>query len=228
MKTLIKSAALAGLMLSAGTTAAHAQAAAAASGPVVAGIAVANLDAVIANSNAFRTAQQQRPVTYKAQIDQVENRRKAIAAQLQPMVDKFNRDSQVATPNQTLLQQQAQTIQSIQQSGQTELQKILEPVALSEAYVQEQSADQLDQAVQNAMSKGKISILLSPQAIVALNNNAYNLNQAILNELNVLIPSAQLVPPAGWEPREVREQRAAQAAQQGQAPAATAQQPSGR
>ena len=63
MKTLIKSAALAGLMLSAGTTAAHAQAAAAASGPVVAGIAVANLDAVIANSNAFRTAQQQRQGT---------------------------------------------------------------------------------------------------------------------------------------------------------------------
>jgi hypothetical protein len=52
--------------------------------------------------------------------------------------------------------------------------------------------------------------------------NAYNLNQAILDELNVAIPTAQLVPPAGWEPREVREQKAAQAAQQSGAAAAPA------
>ena len=229
MKTLIQSAVVASLMLTAAAPAAFAQAAAA-QGPVVPGIAVANLDAVIANSNAFKTAQTQRPVTYKAQIDQAEARRKAISAQLQPMVDKFNRDQQ-ANAAQASLQQQANAIQAIQQSGQAELQRILQPVALSEAYVQEQIADKLDQAVKSAMTKGRVSMLLNPQAIVALNNNAYNLNQSILGELNTLIPSAQLVPPAGWEPREVREQRAAQGQQQGTAPAApatTTQQPSGR
>jgi Skp family chaperone for outer membrane proteins len=227
MKKAVLSALSAGLLLTAGAQAAFAQAAATgASGPVVPGIAVANLDAVIANSSAFKTAQQQRPVTYKAQYDQAEARRKAISAQLQPMVDKVNRESQVPSPNQASLQQQVAAIQGLQQSGQAEMQKILEPVALSEAYVQEQIGDRLDQAVKSAMSKGKISMLINPQAVVALNNNAYNLNQAILNELNLLIPAAQLVPPQGWEPREVREQKAAAAAQAGPATAAPAAAPS--
>ena len=224
MKTMIKAAmAASGLMLAATSVPALAQA----TGPAIAGIAVANLDAVVGNSNAFKTAQTQRPVTYKPQIDQAEARRRAISAQLQPMVDKFNRERQAANANtpaaQASLAQQAQAIQALQENGQRELQTILQPAALSEAYVQEQISDKLDQAVKNAMTKGKVSLLLNPQAILAMNNNAYNLNQSILTELNTLIPSATLVPPAGWEPREVREQRAAQAAQQGAAPAAPAQ-----
>ena len=220
MKKRIQSAILAGLLITAATPAL------AQSGPAVPGIGVVNLDAVVANSNAFRTAQQQRTTTYKAQIDQAEARRRQIEAQLQPMADKFNRDRAAPGANPAALAQQAQTIQNIQQSGQQELQRILQPVAYSEAYVQEQITDKLDQAVKNAMGKSKISLLLSPQAVVAVNDNAYNLNQGVLTELNTLIPSAQLVPPAGWEPREVREQRAQ--AQQGQTSAQTRPQTQGR
>ncbi|MEY4721852.1 MAG: hypothetical protein RIQ46_1577 [Pseudomonadota bacterium] len=188
---------------------------------IVAGIAVASLDAVIANSSAFTTAQNQRPVTYKPQLDAAEARRKAIATQLQPLYEKFQRESQVAAPNRAALQAQAETIRGIEQSGQQELQGMLQPVALSEAFVQEQIEDKLDQAVKNAMKKKGVTLLLNPQAIIAVNDNAYNLNQDVLNELNTLLPSAMLVPPQGWEPRQVREQRAAQAAAQGgQAPAA--------
>jgi Skp family chaperone for outer membrane proteins len=224
MKTILKAVALSGLMLAAAQPAlVQAQAA---SGPLVPGLAVADLDGVVAGSNAYRTAQQQRQTTYKAQLDQAEARRKAITAQLQPLVDKFNKDRQAAGANQTALQQQAGQIQQIQQAGEQELRQILQPVGLSEAYVQEQIADKLDQAVKNAMAKNRISILLSPQAVSAFNNNGYNISQAIVNELNALIPSATLVPPAGWEPREVREARAQQ---QGQAPARPAgQQPVGR
>ncbi len=227
MKIMLKSIAVAGLMLTAALPA-LAQAEAAPTGVVVPGLAVADLDAVIANSNAYKTAQSQRSVTYKPQLDQAEARRKAITAQLQPLADKFNRDRQAAGANQTALQQQAQQIQQIQQAGEQELRRILQPVGYSEAYVQEQISDKLDQAVKNAMAKKKVSLLLSPQAVVAANNNAYNLNTDIVSELNTLIPSATLVPPQGWEPREVREQRAQQAAQQGQAAQPAGQQPAGR
>lgn len=223
MKTILKSVAAAGLMLAAAQPAlVQAQSA---SGPLVPGIGVADLEAVIANSNAYRTAQQQRPVTYKPQLDQAEARRQAITAQLQPLVDKFNRDRQAASPNQAALQQQAQQIQQIQQSGEQELRTILQPVGLSEAYVQEQISDKLDQAVKNAMSKKKVSLLIGPEAVLAVNNNAYNITSDITNELNTLIPSAQIVPPQGWEPRQVREARAQQ---QGQAAPATGSQPQGR
>ena len=230
LKTLTVTGAAAGLMLAAAQPAlAQAQAAV---GPLVPGLAIADLDGVVANSSAYKTAQVQRPVTYKAQLDQAEARRKAITAQLTPLVEKFNRDRQAPTPNQATLQQQAQQVQQIQQAGEQELRQILQPVGYSEAYVQEQIAGKLDAAVKAAMAKKKISLLLSPQAVTAFNNNGYNLSQDIVNELNTLLPSAQLVPPAGWEPREVREQRAQQSAPQGQPAAAPAQpagpQPSGR
>jgi Skp family chaperone for outer membrane proteins len=221
MKILAKSLFAAALMLS-GSHLALAQTpprpAGATPGVVAPGIGVANVDAVIGNSNAFKVAQVQRPTTYKAQFDAAEARRAQITAQLTPLVDKFNRERQApnaATPAvQSSLQIQAQTIQRIQESGQAELQKLLEPVALSEAYVQEQIGDKLNAAIQAAMAKRQITLLLTPQSILAA-SNAYNLNQGILDELNVAIPSAQLVPPAGWEPREVREQKAQAAAQQG-------------
>jgi len=235
MKHIVKSAIAASLMLGTGLSFAITQPAMAqASGTVVPGLAIANLDAVVANANAFRTAETQRQTTYKAQIDQATARSNALNAQLKPLADKFNADRQGGKVGQAALEQQAASIQQLQQSGQAELQRMLQPVALSRAYVQEQIDDKMDQAVKNAMGKKKISLLLSPQSVLAVNNNAYNLNQDILTELNMLLPSAQIVPPAGWLPREVREQQAQQAGQQAPAaaapaaPARSGTQPSGR
>lgn len=225
MKTLLKSLAL-GTSLALATVAVS-PAMAQEGGTVVPGVAVANFDAIIVNSNAFKTAETQRQTTYKAQLDQAKTRSDALNAQIKPLVDKFNTDRQAAKPNEAALQQQAQQIQQLQQNGQQELQQILAPVSLSRAYVSEQIEDKLNDAVKAAMNKKKVSLLLNPEAIVAMNNGAYNINQDILNELNTLIPSAQLTPPAGWQPRQVREARAQQQAQQGAAQPAQ-QQPAGR
>lgn len=191
--------------------------AAPAAAQVVRGIGVVSLPAVVANSNAYKVAEQQRPVTYKPQLDQAEARRAAIAAQLQPLVTKFNTD-RTANPNNPALQQQAAAIQQIQQSGQQELQQLVAPVSLSRAYVTEQIEEKLDAAVQNAAKKKNIQLILDPtQGAVLYADAAYNITQDVLNELNTLLPSAQLIPPQGWVPREIREQQAAQAAATGAA-----------
>ncbi|HUD29467.1 MAG TPA: OmpH family outer membrane protein [Novosphingobium sp.] len=199
--------------------------AAAAGGTIVQGLGVASFDAVIANSNAYKAAETQRQTTYKAQFDQAQARNTALNAQIKPLVDKFNADRQGGKVADAALQQQAAAIQQIQENGKAELQRILQPVGLSQAYVNEQIEDKLNDAVTSAMTKKNVSILISPDAILAVNGGAYNLNQDILNELNTALPSAQLVPPAGWEPRQIREQRAQAAAQQ--QPAATTA-PTGR
>lgn len=188
----------------------------------IAGVAVANPQAIVVNSNAFKTAQQQRPVTYKAQIDQAKARRDQIQAQLKPMYEKLEADSKKPGADQKALQAQAIQIRQIEQSGQNEINQILAPLELSQQYVLEQIGDKLDQATQQAMDKQKISIVLDSQSVVKA-DQTYNLNQAILTELNTLIPSAQLVPPAGWMPRAQREQQAQEQAAQG-----NTQAPSGR
>jgi Skp family chaperone for outer membrane proteins len=179
---------------------------------VARGIAVVNVQAVIANSSALQTAEQQRPVTYKAQIDAANAKRQQLQAQLQPLVTKFNTDRQAASPNQQSLQQQANAIQQIQDQGNRELQQILAPVALSQAYVQEQIGDRLGAAIEAAAKKKNMTLVVSPDSILYA-DAAYNLNQDVLNELNTALPAAQLVPPQGWLPREIREQQAAQQAQ---------------
>jgi Skp family chaperone for outer membrane proteins len=169
---------------------------------------------VLVNSAAYKAAAQQRPVTYKAQIDQYNARRAAIAAQLQPLVTKYQADSSAPNPNQASLQQQATQIQQIQDAAQRELQQIVAPVQLSEAYVEEQLQERLGQAIQNAAKKRGVTLVLSPDNILYADGTAYNLSQQVVDELNLLIPAAQVVPPAGWLPRELREQQAQQAAAQ--------------
>lgn len=228
MKNLLKPVLAAGLMLTAASVPMLAT-------PAVAqdarGVGVVSLPAVIANSNAYKTAEQQRQTTYKAQIDQAEARRQQLEAQLTPLIQQFNTARQAESPDQQTLQQQAAQIQQIEQSGQRELQQILAPVALSRAYTQEQIEDRLDEAVQAAAEKKDITLILDAttgQVIFAAAQ--HNITQAVLAELNTLLPSVQIVPPEGWVPREIREQQAAvqaaQAAQTAQQP--QQQQPTGR
>jgi Skp family chaperone for outer membrane proteins len=233
MKTLLKSALVATMLLS-GAQVAYGQAAPA-SGTVIAGIGVANLEAVVSNSNAFKAAQTQRQAFYKPQIDQANARADQIRAQLKTLSDKLNADSRAPNANQAALQNQYNQIQNIEQAGQQEVNKIMEPVSLSQAYVLELIGDKLDQATSAAMTKKGVTLLLQPQSVMKiLPQSAYNLNQEIINELNVLIPSVQYVPPAGWLPREARAAQAAQqpaAAAPAAAPAArpaTRPQPGGR
>ena len=230
MKTLLKTTAVAMILAtSAYTPLALAKktepVAATSTGAVIPGLAIANIEGVKANSNAFKVAQTQRPTTYKSTIDAANTRAGALQTQLKPLVDKFEADRKATTPNQASLQQQYQTIQAFQQNGQQEINKMMEPVALSEAYVDEQIVEKLDAAIKGAAAKRSVSLVLTPDNVLFA-DNAYNLNQAILDELNVALPSANLVPPAGWQPRQVREQKAAQAAQAGTRGSATA--PGGR
>jgi Skp family chaperone for outer membrane proteins len=216
MKTLLKPIAFAALLLAGSSTIVHAksapaEAASSAKGP----IAVVNLNNVIGSSSAYRTAQTQSTTTYAAQISSAETRKAAIIAQLQPMAEKFQRDRAAPNANQAALAQEQQTIQQIQDSGTQELQRMMQPVALSNAYVQEQISDKLGAAMQSAMTKNGVSVLLKAEAVQMLTSATYDLTPQVLAELNAALPSVQIVPPAGWLPREQREQQAAPAGTRG-------------
>lgn len=211
MRNLIVFAAMALLVSAAAPAAAQTAPASTVAIPAVPGLGIANLDVIAANSNAYKAAQAQRAVTFKAVLDQADVRRQQIVAQLQPLIDKFNRDRVAPKPDQASLQQQAQAIQQLQEAGNREIQQILQPVALSDAYVLEQINDKLPTAVRAAVTKQKISVLLGPQNVL-IAGEANNLNPAILAELNAVLPTVSLVPPTGWQPKAAREAATAQGA----------------
>ena len=132
----------------------------------VKGIAVANPNAIVALSNAYKVSEQQRPVTYKPQIDQANARKTQIEAQLRPMATKLEADARVPSPNQASLQTQYNQIQQIEQAGQQEINQILQPIALSRAYVLEQIGDKLEAATKAAMTKQKITLLLDSESVM--------------------------------------------------------------
>lgn len=204
----------------------NAPAQAASANQVVAGIGVANLNAAVAGSNAFQVAGQQRQTTYKATYDAAQARATQIETELKGLIDKFNADKAAKKPD-AVLQQSAVAYQQRQERGKDEIRQIMMPVMLSEAYVEEQITDKLDQAVQAAMAKRGVSLLLQPDTVIA-RANGYEMTPAIIAELNTLIPSANLVPPQGWVPRQIREQQAQQQGQAQPAPAAAAPAPAAR
>ena len=174
-------------------------------------VGIVNIPAVIVNSAAYKTAATQRQTTYAAQIQQAEQRRATAAAQLQPLITAFNAARSQPNADQAALQQQAAQIQQLNQQAQAEMAQILQPVQLSQAYVEEQINDKLQAALENAARTKGVTLVINPE-VVLFADASHNLNEAVLAQLNTLIPAAQLVPPAGWLPRELREQQAAQAA----------------
>jgi Skp family chaperone for outer membrane proteins len=228
MKTMLHRALLGsalGLSLLAAPQAAFAAKDAPAKG-LVAGIGVVNPEGIVFNSSAYQTAEQQRPTTYKATIDAAQTRKTQIEAQLKPLYDKLDADAKNPKADRNALQQQALQIRQIEQAGQQELQQMLAPLDLSRQYVIEQLEDKLGTALQQAMTKKGVTLAVRQDTVVR-GDPAYDMNQAVLAELNALLPSAQLVPPQGWMPRAQREAAAAQAAQQGAQPGAAPAQPAG-
>lgn len=211
-KTLMKSAALALVALSAPVLV---------STPVNAqsrtGISVANYEAAILKSQAFQTAATQMQTTYKADIDQTRARATALQAEMQPLIDALNAAAKQPGATPQSIQPQAQALQQKRNSGQQELGQLQQRVTLARAYVEEQIAAKLDDAIKAAMRTKKVDLVLQPQAVVA-REPYVDITDDIVLELNKLIPSASIMPPAGWQP--------GQNEQQAQQPAAA--QPTGR
>ncbi len=222
MKSILKPVLAAGLVLAAASP----MAAIPASAQVVKGIGVISAPDIVVASAAYKKAEEQRPVTYKQYYDQAKALNDQIEAQIKPLADKFEADRKAPNAKEEDLQKQFAAIQQIDKQGEAQLRQVLQPVAQSQAYVKEQIEDVLAKAIDQAAAKKNITLILTSDVGVLLRDASYNLNADVIKELDTLLPMAQISPPPGWMPREVRERLAAQAAAQaasgGAAPAPAA------
>jgi Skp family chaperone for outer membrane proteins len=195
----------------------------------VAGVAVADPNAAVAQSTAWRNAAQQIQTTYKAQIDQAEARRQAVAKELQPLYTKFEAD-QRANAAEATLRTQAQTIQTRETAANQELARLTAPAQRAQAYAIEQIQAQLGAAVTAATTRKNVQLLLAPNATLFA-QPATNITADITTELNRLVPSVSITPPANWQPGQQQQAGAAPAAAPAPAavpPASTPKRPTGR
>jgi Skp family chaperone for outer membrane proteins len=179
----------------------------------VGGVAVADPNAAVAGSNAWKAAAAQIQTTYKAQIDSAEARRRAIATELQPLYTKFEAD-QRANVAEATLRTQATAIQAKETAGNQEIGRLTAPAQRAQAYAIEQIQVQLQAAIQAAVTRKNVQLLVRPDAAMFA-APASNITADITTELNRLVPSVNANPPANWQPGQ-------QGQQAGGAPAAAA------
>ena len=180
-------------------------------------IAVADVRVAAARSNAFTVASQQIQTTHKASIDQQQSRGQTLQAEMNVLVAKYNEEARKTPQNQTALQAAAQAVQNKRQSAGEELQRIGAPVELALAYVEDQISVRMNDAIRAAMTAKKIDLLLQPDAVLARENNV-DITDAVVTELNRILPNVTITPPAGYQPGQLVQQRNQQL-QAGAAPA---------
>jgi Skp family chaperone for outer membrane proteins len=195
------------------------------------GVGVADVRVAAARSNAFTVASGQIETTYKAQIDQQQSRGQTLQAEVNVLIAKYNEEAKKTPQNQATLQAAAKAVQDKRQAAQTELGRIGAPVDLAIAYVEDQISVRMNEAIKAAMTAKKVDLLLNPDAVLARENNV-DITDAVVVELNRILPTVSTAVPAGYQPGQLVQQRNQQLmdqarAAQGTAPAAPAPAPAG-
>ena len=196
-------------------------------------VAIADPQAAVANSKAFAAANTQIRAQYKAQLDQAEARRAAIQKEIEPLALQMdaNRDGNVSEEE---LQAAAQaktpaftSWQQKQQAASTELNKLEGPAARAQAYAVEQITAKLQAAVQSAIAKRSVTVLLRPQSVMFVQPTS-DLTPVITTELDAAVPSVSITPPANWQPGQQQAAAGAAAPAPARPAAATTPKPQGR
>src|SRR3546814_15818726 len=100
-----------------------------------------------------------------------------------------------------------------------ELARLQQPAARAQGYALEQISAHLDKAVQTVVGQKKVSLLLRPEAAFFAQPTV-DITPAITTELDRVVPSVSISPPANWQPGQQHQQPQHQAA-----PAAAPAQP---
>jgi Skp family chaperone for outer membrane proteins len=186
-------------------------------------VAVADVRVAAARSNAFTVASQQIETTHKATIDQQQSRGQTLQAEINVLIAKYNEEAKKTPQNQAALQTAAKAVQDKQQTARAELERIGAPVDLAIAYVEDQISVRMNEAIKAAMAAKKVDLLLQPDAVLARENNV-DITDAVVAELNRVLPNVSITPPAGYQPGQLVQQRNQQLMDQARAaqPAAPA------
>lgn len=189
----------------------------------VAGIATADPNRAVEGSRAWQAARTQIQTTYKTQLDQAAARERTLQTELQPLVTAYQSAARAPNATEASVRPAAQALQTRQQAAQQELGRLTLPAQRAQAYAVEQISARLPEAVQAAVRARNVQLLLRPDAALFAQPTA-DVTAAITTELDRLVPSVGITPPANWQPGQSQQQAAAPAAA-GTRPAAPAPAP---
>ena len=162
------------------------------------GVGVADYDRSVQNATAYLAALGQLKSKFQPLLDSVEARGKVLDAELKSMVDKFQADRK-ANPASPALKAAEQAIVQKQQAGRDEVAKMAAPYTRARQYVLQQFNLKLKAAVDSAMTKRRVGVIVNPESVIGL-APSNDVTGDITAELNMLVPTASIEVPSGWQP----------------------------
>lgn len=161
--------------------------------------AVADLVAAVRGTAAFRTAFQQIQTQYKAQFDAYNAKSGPYGQELQRLQQEIQTLQNTPGTTDATIQARVTAYQSREQAIRRELAPLAAPFERPLAYAEEQLTAKLDQAVRGAMAAKRVTMLIRPDALAFALPTA-NITGDITTQLNALIRTVSITPPAGWQP----------------------------
>jgi Skp family chaperone for outer membrane proteins len=184
-------------ILAAAIVAAPAMVAGGAHAQVAGGIASADPLIAIAKTKALGAGFNQINTSYAAYYTQMDAKSNEIVA-LQKQLDT-NKDNQLSEAEIEAAQKAKNPAIATIQAKQAELNKLQEPIVLAQYFVIEGVTAQYDAALQTVVTAKKLSMVLSPEAII-YSTPAGNITQDVTGALDARVPSVAVTPPANWRP----------------------------
>ena len=163
----------------------------------VAGIATADTAVAITRSKALGTAYQQIGTQYAAVAQQLQAKRVEIN-NLNAQLD-INKDKELTQAELDVAIKAKNPLLTQLDAKQKEINTLQEPIFLAQLYAVEQIALKYDAAQQAVITAKKINVILAPDAFVWA-PEAVDVTAAITAELDKVVPSVPITPPAGWRP----------------------------
>ena len=168
----------------------------------VAGIATTDTTDVIMSAKAFGIAYKQIGTTFQANGDLMNQKRREINdinTQLDTNKDKNltqeELDAAVKAKNPVLKQLDEK---------EKEVAQLQQPIVTAQAFALESIAAKFSEAQQRVVTAKKINIVLSPDAIIWAPETV-DITAAIAAELDKIIPTVAITPPADWRPQSTTE-----------------------
>lgn len=168
----------------------------------VAGIATTDTTDVIMSAKAFGIAYKQIGTTFQANGDLMNQKRREINdinTQLDTNKDKNltqeELDAAVKAKNPLLKQLDEK---------EKEVAQLQQPIVTAQAFALESIAAKFSEAQQRVVTAKKISIVLSPDAIIWAPATV-DITAAIAAELDKIVPTVAITPPADWRPQTTTE-----------------------
>lgn len=162
-------------------------------------VAVVDVEGAINNSAAFKAATGQIQTTYKAQIDAFNARNTALNTELGPLQNEIRTLQQNPSTPPATLEARANAYRTRAQAAQAELSRLAQPFGRPTAYAREQVGEKFEQALKAAMTAKRVNLVLNPESVVGI-QPAANITPDVVAQLDALVKTVSVTPPANWQP----------------------------